>query len=86
MEAVAKLAILGRGEKVAGKVEEIGDRTVDGNEALTLPGGLETLHRPLSSANGKMRIPALLFNPLCDRCSTPGMSSFFAARMNEACR
>ena len=38
----------------AGKVEEIDDLVMDGQETLRLPGGFEPLHDPLSSSRGLM--------------------------------
>src|SRR5271165_942165 len=41
---------------MAGKVVEVGDRIVDGDEPLKVSGGFETLHDPLSPPRWQMRI------------------------------
>jgi hypothetical protein len=46
-------------------------------EPLRLAGRFELLHLPLSSA--RREFSALLFRPLCCRCSMPGMTSLLAA-------
>jgi hypothetical protein len=43
-------AVVGGGELVAGKVEEVGDGVVDRDEALNVAGRLEPLHLAFSSA------------------------------------
>jgi len=42
--------VVGGGELVAGKVEEVGDGVVDRDEALNVAGRLEPLHLAFSSA------------------------------------
>ena len=61
-------------EGVAGKVEQIGDGIVDGDEMLKLARRLEVLHDPLPSSNGLMGIFRSIVKPLCGRCSTLGMT------------
>jgi hypothetical protein len=56
-------AIFGGGEAVAGEVKEVGDRVVDGQEALNLAGRFEAFHLPLSSAGRLMRVLSSVVQP-----------------------
>ena len=44
-------AVIGGGELVAGKVEEVGDGVVDRDEALNVAGRLEPLHLAFTPAS-----------------------------------
>jgi hypothetical protein len=61
-------------EECCGKVEQIGNRVVDGDETLQTFRRSETLHCPFSFRSGTREFSALLFNPLCERCSTCGIT------------
>jgi hypothetical protein len=50
LEAGSIGAVVGCGHTVAGQEEEVVDRIVGGQEALSLSGRLEPLHRPFSSS------------------------------------
>jgi hypothetical protein len=64
---------------VARDIEHVGKRVMNRDEALEMSPRLEALPDPFSSPDGLMGFSARLFRPLCDRCSTPGMISRFAA-------
>ena len=72
-------SILAGGDVVAAEMKEVVDLVVGGKETLCLPRRLEPLHCRSRRRVGWCEFSARLFNPLCCRCSTPGMISRFAA-------
>jgi hypothetical protein len=57
----------------AAEMEQVVDLIVGCEEALGLTGRFELLHLPSRRRVGWCEFSALLFNPLCCRCSMPGM-------------
>jgi hypothetical protein len=72
-------SVLGRSDVIAGEMEQVVNLIVGCEEALGLAGRFELLHLPLSSACRLVRVLRSVLNPLCCRCSMPGMVSLFAA-------
>lgn len=76
--------MLSQSQRIAGKVEQVGNRIIDGNEPLKLACRLEAFHGPFASPGRLVRISARLLRPLCNRCSTPGMRSRVAASKDRS--
>jgi hypothetical protein len=72
-------AVLAGGDVVAAEVEEIADLVVGGEETLRCRADLKRFICRSRRRVGWCEFSARLLRPLCRRCSTPGISSFFAA-------
>ena len=59
--------------------KEVRNLIMNREEALGLTGRFEALHDVLPPPVGRRLFSARLFKPLCWRCSTPGITAFFAA-------
>ena len=63
----------------AGWNEKIADGREYTDEPLQVPGQPEALHHSLSSTERQMRILRPIVEPLCERCSTAGITWRWAA-------
>jgi hypothetical protein len=70
--------MLGGGEVIAAEIKEVVNLIVGREEAIGLAGRFELICRSRRRV-GWCEFSARLFNPLCWRCSMPGMVSLFAA-------
>jgi hypothetical protein len=71
--------VLGGSDVIAAETEEVVDLIVGREEALRLTGRLNCFMCRSRRRVGWCEFSARLFNPLCWRCSMPGMISRFAA-------
>ena len=72
-------SIVGGGDVFAAEWEEVVDLVMSREEPLCLTGGFEPLHLPFASSGRLVRILGSVVEAFCRRCSTPGISAFFAA-------
>jgi hypothetical protein len=72
-------AVLVGGDVIATERKEVVDLVMSREEPLRLTGRFEPLHLPFSPPGRLVRVLRSVVEALCRRCSTPGISSFFAA-------
>jgi hypothetical protein len=71
--------VLGGGDVIATEMEEVVDLIMGREEPLRLATDLNRFICRSRRRVGWWEFSGLLFNPLCWRCSMPGMTSLFAS-------
>lgn len=75
----AKLAVIGGSQMLSVTVRKIGDLAVGETKLWHCRADLKCIMRRSHRRPGRCEFSARLLNPLCERCSTPGINSAYAA-------